>query len=829
MENIFQFAKENDICMSSVSFNPSYSEDKKRVTKGKGWAVEGWRKENRWNPDFVKYKPKTKTIPATAWYLDLQKMNMYVIDIDIKGNNTPKSVIQHDIYNILYDTSEYIVETGSGGLHFYYLGKPNINLIQQTKLDEFAKQLLHSDAYENKLAEVDIITKFIVSEYSNYTYDGKTYNYKSIKGSLQNINHNPQIWKCVEKYITPQGKEEKEEKEYNFHEPSNSCSVDDSLLQTIVMALNPKRADNYSDWIKIGFILKNENVDVDIWIEFSKQSCKYKFGECEKMWKSFRNDGALSQRSLWRMLKEDNPILFETLSTKRTDHEKAFGTRATHLTYARHFVNCKTNDYLYCSSTGWWAIQNNNTWKNYGKNPPATLPKIIAEVLTDELELYKKDIRNSFKTQDPNSFEAQGKMKGIYDGLLSVCQFKFVTSIIDFCKSFYAQLTIDTLEQFNKKNVVELMNSNTNIWCFTDYIYDFTMINGSPIGKRDILPTDYVTITCNYKFPDRNPNVRKEILETLETIWSKQGDYGDNGETLQYVLTILSTTLLGSRTFEAFAILTGSGRNGKGLIDTLLQKVFGDYYYFLPVQVLTTKIKDQQSANPLLANLCGKRLVMSSEPEANNKLQEAIIKGITGGDPITARALYQDPITFKPQFGLFLQCNFVPLLNAVSRGSLLRNIIIPFPFEFCSDPISDKQKKSNPMIKDVFCKSEEWRNEFFWILADLCPSTYLKGADDIPRPLLVTERTNEYADENNVVGIWWKQNYKEAKNQYVLSKDAFLKFKSDNDSDISDKTFKQCLEFNLIEIKMCKIRSSPHRDKMCIKGWELISEEEKEN
>jgi P4 family phage/plasmid primase-like protien len=806
--------------MSSLALTPYYSDDKQRITKGKGIANPGWRKDNRWNPDNVKFKPFTKSVPATAWYLDLKQLGMYVIDIDVKGNNTGKDILKPEIYQHLFDNSQYVIQTGSGGLHFYYSKEPNIPVTKATKLDELTEQFLTDDAYANKLGDIDIITDFIISEYSTYTYEDKTYTYKSIKGSIEdNTEIQLHMWNAIKKYISKDQKKVNDDYD-DEKEPSNSSSVDKSLLQKLVMGLNPKRADNYSDWIKIGFILKNENADIDIWIEFSKQSYKYKFGECEKVWRSFKNDGALTQRSLWRMLKEDNPILFQTLSTKRTDLENAFGGRPLHLPYAKHFVNCIPNDYLYCHSTGWWAIQTNNTWKNF-KNIPPTLPIIIAEILTNELELYKKEVRNSLKTE-PDSLQIKMKMNQIYDGMSSLCQIKFVTSIIDFCKSFYAQLTLDTLEQFNKKNVVELMNSNTNIWCFTDYIYDFTMINGKPIGKRNILPTDYVTITCNYKFPDRNVNVRKEILETLETIWSKQGEYGDNGETLNYVLTILSTTLLGSRTFEAFAILTGSGRNGKGLLDTLLQRVFGDYYYFLPVQVLTTKIKDQQSANPLLANLCGKRLVMSSEPEANNKLQEAIIKGITGGDPITARALYQDPITFKPQFGLFLQCNFVPLLNAVSRGSLLRNIIIPFPFEFCSDPISDKQKKSNPMIKDVLCKSEEWRNEFFWILADLLPSTYLKGADDIPRPTLVTERTEEYADENNAVGIWWKNNYQEAKGEYVLSKDAFTKFKIDTDSDISDKTFKQCLEFNLIQIK--KITGGKMKDKMGIKGWELKPE-----
>jgi putative DNA primase/helicase len=263
--------------------------------------------------------------------------------------------------------------------------------------------------------------------------------------------------------------------------------------------------------------------------------------------------------------------------------------------------------------------------------------------------------------------------------------------------------------------------------------------------------------------------------------------------------------------------MTGSGRNGKGLIFELLQNVLGNYYYEAPVEVLTTKPTDSTSANPHIFNMMGKRMYMTTEPEANEKLQEGAIKKFTGGDKVSGRMNYQDPTVFKPQCFLGMQCNNVPLFNGMTRAGMMRNIVIPFPFEFCSSPSSARQKKSNPDIKNHLCKSNEWRDAMFFVLLKRFESIRGKGNDDIVKPQLVLERTNQYMMDNNSVGQWWNEHYVVSEKDSVLSKDAYQSFKTDTQSQISDKKFKEALMFNLIEIK--KITCGINRDKMGVKGW----------
>jgi len=607
----------------------------------------------------------------------------------------------------------------------------------------------------------------------------------------------------------------------------------ESVLYKLVMNLSKSRADDRTDWITVGMALYNEGEDVGVWEEFSRQSGKYRWGECQRLWRGFRKEG-ITQRTLWKMLKEDNPELFKAMCSKRKDYERAFEIVA-HVPYAEHFVKCCPDDYLYDIGSGWWFLQPNKTWSNSGAKFPPGLTITISRTLFAELEEYRQGLRHSMlqKGEDlnPNSFEAV-RMKSALEGTKSVLQMGFLKSVAEVCQGLYAEQTARRLDISGKATVMDMMDSNPMLFAFRDAVYDFTMWDGVAVGKRPIEPTDYIVTTCGYNFPVRNPVVRQEMEKRLKGIWSKQTvieddevvTYGDDGETYEYVMKVLSTTLCGTRWAEGFYILTGRGRNGKGLLFELLQRVMGEYYGALTIQVLTTKIVNPNAPNPSFAGLVGKRLVCCTEPETTEKLQEGTIKTMTGGDILTGRALYGDLIHFKPQFGLFLQCNNVPNFNGITKGGVLRNVVIPFPFIFMDDPKHAREKQGDPRVKDVLCKSPEWRDEMFFILLDHFESVRYKSNDAIPRPTLVVERTDAYIAENNAVGLWWKENYIKDRESSVLSKDAYTHYKGETGSLITDKLFKAALEFNDLEVK--KISRGENMGRMGIMCWKRKTSEE---
>ena len=75
------------------------------------------------------------------------------------------------------------------------------------------------------------------------------------------------------------------------NKPKPTTPLDDSLLTRCMEALDPSRADDYHDWIKIGCILYTIDKENGLqrWDDFSKQSCKYDESYLHKTWSRFKD------------------------------------------------------------------------------------------------------------------------------------------------------------------------------------------------------------------------------------------------------------------------------------------------------------------------------------------------------------------------------------------------------------------------------------------------------------------------------------------------------------------------------------------------------------
>ncbi|WP_337101992.1 phage/plasmid primase, P4 family [Paenibacillus sp. YIM B09110] len=141
-------------------------------------------------------------------------------------------------------------------------------------------------------------------------------------------------------------------------------------------------------------------------------------------------------------------------------------------------------------------------------------------------------------------------------------------------------------------------------------------------------------------------------------------------EELRYLQKALGYALTGSVKEHAFFIMHGRrGRNGKGVIFNTVAAILGDYVEHIPPDVLLAKkLESGGGPTPSIAKLKGARLVLASETDRGRRLDEALIKGLTGGDPITARFLNQNDFTFKPAFKIFLQTNYMPNVDGSDDG-----------------------------------------------------------------------------------------------------------------------------------------------------------------
>ena len=93
----------------------------------------------------------------------------------------------------------------------------------------------------------------------------------------------------------------------------------------------------------------------------------------------------------------------------------------------------------------------------------------------------------------------------------------------------------------------------------------------------------------------------------------------------------------------------------------------------------------------------GVRYACMQEPSKGDKINEGIMKEITGGDPLVGRALFKDSVTFIPQFKLVVCTNVLFEIKTNDDGTWRRIRVCDFMSKFNDAPYEDEHRfpKSN--------------------------------------------------------------------------------------------------------------------------------------
>jgi putative DNA primase/helicase len=150
---------------------------------------------------------------------------------------------------------------------------------------------------------------------------------------------------------------------------------------------------------------------------------------------------------------------------------------------------------------------------------------------------------------------------------------------------------------------------------------------------------------------------------------------GDQG-LIEFVQRAIGYSLTGNTDAQCLFVLVGNGANGKSTLIRVIQDLLGDYAQQTPMETLMVS---RSGAIPNdVARLEGARFVAATEAEAGQRLAEAKIKQLTGGDKIPARFLYGEIFEFIPQFKLWLATNRLPEVRGTDDGIWRRFQVIPF-------------------------------------------------------------------------------------------------------------------------------------------------------
>ncbi|HYD66109.1 phage/plasmid primase, P4 family [Azospirillum sp.] len=151
-------------------------------------------------------------------------------------------------------------------------------------------------------------------------------------------------------------------------------------------------------------------------------------------------------------------------------------------------------------------------------------------------------------------------------------------------------------------------------------------------------------------------------------------------EMRSFIQQWLGLSLTGDVTEQLLAFFYGKGGNGKSVLIDAVSFVAGDYGETVPIETFLDhgKARGGGQATPDLAILPGVRFLRTSEPEKGAKLAEAMVKLVTGGEPIQARHLNRDFFKFYPQFKLTMSGNYRPTISGTDEGIWRRVRLVPF-------------------------------------------------------------------------------------------------------------------------------------------------------
>ncbi len=504
---------------------------------------------------------------------------------------------------------------------------------------------------------------------------------------------------------------------------TGNANYDLNQILEIVNILSNERAENYAQWVEVGWALHNIDPNsqelLDCWINFSKRSHKFVDGECEKEWTKMRGDG-LNIGSLYYWAKIDNNEEYNRIMDRDINRvlNKSIDQVTNHdIAEVLH----KIYRYEFRYSNSEWFMFRNHLW-----HPMKEAMELRQKISTELVKKYMKLISELNKIASSDSVditeeekeEAKKKSKKVMDLINKLKTTSFKESLMKECK-----------ELFYDKDFYNKLDTNPYLIGFTNGIYDLHKME-----LRDGRPDDYVCISTEIEKIEFTKEHEEwdNLSYFLSTVFT-------NPEVKNYFLTYLASCLQGVNAEEKFRIWTGTGGNGKSKIIELFVSAFGPYTNKLPITLITGKRAASNACTPEILQSKGKRFCYMEEPDEGEKMNVGLMKEFTGGDKIKARGLNKDPIEFKPQFKMALLCNEMPEVPPNDNGTWRRMEVIEFKSRFVSNP---REPNEFPKDEHLSEKMPLWKELFMALLIDIYYENYKKNG--IIVPLEVNKYTLEY-------------------------------------------------------------------------------------
>lgn len=209
---------------------------------------------------------------------------------------------------------------------------------------------------------------------------------------------------------------------------------------------------------------------------------------------------------------------------------------------------------------------------------------------------------------------------------------------------------------------------------------------------------------------------------------------GGDQELQRYLQKCVGYSLTASTSEQCAFFLYGMGNNGKSTFLDVVSNLLGEYSS--NAQPDTLMLKKNDGVNSDIARLKSARFVSCEEPTEGVRLNEGLVKQLTGGGKVTCRFLYGDEFEYEPEFKIWVATNHKPVIRGTDVGIWRRIRLIPFEVNIPPEKV-DKQLKFKlfaelpKIMKWAVEGAIAWRNEGLKKL----PTVVKKATDDYKKEM----------------------------------------------------------------------------------------------
>lgn len=278
--------------------------------------------------------------------------------------------------------------------------------------------------------------------------------------------------------------------------------------------------------------------------------------------------------------------------------------------------------------------------------------------------------------------------------------------------------------------------------------HKLAVINGTiDLQSGDLLPCnpfDFITKSVPIKLAIDNDLPPSKITPSPCPRWLQFLNEIFNGdqEIIHLIHKWVGYCLSGETKEQKLMFFWGAGSNGKSVFTKILESLLGEYHYRVPAALLMSKDarNDSEKPSPFKMNTRGKRLLIASEIPEGSRLDDGLIKDLTGGDTISARGMHTDVVTeWRPTAKLIMVGNHKPVLNGTDYAMQRRVLLIPFTQRFEGNQIDhDLDKKLAAELPGIM----GWAIEGYQLWAK----------EGLNPPESILNETAQYFGENDPVG-----------------------------------------------------------------------------